>query len=675
LRNTSLIQKCELCKKELGFHDRTIRHEKMWYHAECYRSTIQEKTVIENTYSKRGQVVRATIVKPVEKITKATIVKTISKQPSKVVEPEKKSETILRCGHCKKELEFHDRTIRHEKKWYHAECYRSTVQEKPILKQPAKVVELETKAEVVPKTSKKIIQIEAKPEPPKKKIFESTKKSKQVSEIDEEAIPKVKHDPVLILLAATIFIFLFSGAYILLPGFSVAAMLLGGFLVMYQLLDAKRTSTEKYRHAKWHVPAVFPMLLLILPFVLGGILAYEGYTAWESAYRAIILWGLTLIFWSTLLMVPLAVYSKNIESQVPTTPNTPIVSIIIPAYNEEKVIGNTIESTLEIVYPNKDIIVVDDGSKDNTLQIAKRYENEGVKVLHKENGGKATALNYALTFAKGEIIAVLDADTLASRNSITEIVKIFENDKDIAAVAGNIKVRNKVNWITWCQALEYVAGIQIARRAFDLFGAITIVPGALGSFRKSVLMESGAYDKETIVEDFDTTIKILKSGMIVRGTTKSVAYTEAPNTVMDFYKQRKRWYRGNLQVITKHRNALTNPRFGFLQKLAFPYMLIAMIVLPITGFIVLGSAILAIIEGDYVFVLVSFGFFIVLQYLMTALGVRIDGDDPKLILFSIFFNFGYKQLLDYILLRQAIAQLFKRKASWTSAKRIGLDEK
>ena len=675
MKNTSLIQKCELCKKELGFHDQTIRHEKMWYHAECYRSTILEKTVIENTYSKREQVVRATIVKPIEKITKATIVKTISKQSSKVVEPEKKSETIPRCGHCKKELEFHDRTIRHEKMWYHAECYRSTVQEKPILKQPAKVVESETKAEVVPKTFKKIIQIEAKPEPPKKKIFESTKKSKQVSEIDEEAIPKVKHDPVLILLAATIFIFLFSAAYILLAGFSVAAMLLGGFLVMYQLLDAKRTSTEKYRHAKWHAPAVFPMFLLILPFVLGGILAYEGFTAWDSAYRAIILWGLTLIFWCTMLMIPLAVYSKNIESQVPTTPNTPMVSIIIPAYNEEKVIGNTIESTLEIAYPNKDIIVVDDGSKDNTLQIAKRYENEGVKVLHKENGGKATALNYALTFAKGEIIAVLDADTLASRNSLTEIVKIFENDKDIAAVAGNIKVRNKVNWITWCQALEYVAGIQIARRAFDLFGAITIVPGALGSFRKSVLMESGAYDKETIVEDFDTTIKILKSGMIVRGTTKSVAYTEAPESLADFYKQRKRWYRGNLQVVTKHRDALTNPRFGFLQRLAFPYMLIAMIVLPVTGFVVLGSSILAMIEGDYVFVLVSYGFFIVLQYLITALAVRIDGDDPKLILYSIFFNFGYKQLLDYILLRQAIAQLFKRKASWTSVKRIGLNEK
>jgi len=132
LKNTNLIQKCELCKKELGFNDRTIRHEKKWYHAECYRPTIQEKTVIENTYSKMDPVIRATIIKSVEKITKGTVVKTISKQSSKVVEAEKKSETISRCGHCKKELEFHDRTIRHEKKWYHAECYRSTVQEQVV---------------------------------------------------------------------------------------------------------------------------------------------------------------------------------------------------------------------------------------------------------------------------------------------------------------------------------------------------------------------------------------------------------------------------------------------------------------------------------------------------------------------------------------------------------------
>jgi len=652
LKNTSLIQKCELCKKELGFHDRAIRHEKMWYHAECYRSTIREKTVIENTYSKKEPVARATIVKPVEKITKATVVKTISKQPSKVAEPEKKSETIPRCGHCKKELEFHDRTIRHEKNWYHAECYKSTVQEQLVKDTIVKQTPIK-KLEVTKEKTKEIQKNE----------------TKQVSDL-KVARPKVKHDPVLFLLAGVLFVFIVWAPFTLVAGFSSGAMILGGFLVMYQLLDARRWSKSDFRSRK-HMPGIFSLLILILPFAFGAILGYEGYTLWDSVYRAVILWGFTITFWSVMLMVPLALYSKHREEQIPPTLEHKFISIIIPAYNEEKVIAKTIESTMEIDYPQKEIIVVDDGSKDNTLRIAKTFEQDKVKVLHKENGGKASALNYGLTFARGEIITVLDADTIAGKSSLKEIAKIFADDENIAAVAGNVKVRNKVNWLTWCQALEYVAGLQIARRAFDVFGAITIVPGALGSFKKSVLREAGGYDKETVVEDFDATIKILKSGMVVKGTTKSVAYTEAPKSLIDFYRQRKRWYRGNLQVLFKHRDALVNPRFGFLQKLAFPYMALSMIVLPITGFFILGAAILALIQGDVMFVLGSFGFFIILQYLMAALAVRIDGDDPKLILFSIFFILGFKQILDFLLLRQLLEQLFGKKARWTSAKRTG----
>ena len=567
---------------------------------------------------------------------------------------------LVKCSTCNKEIKMDEKSTRQKNLWYHETCYKIIPEKKP--KKEKRKIEKVQKSIILENIDSKTILQKEKPAI-KKTIVEPHRQSL-----------KIKHDPVLIILALTIFIFLFSASYLLIGSLSLAAMFLGGTLVMYQLLDAKKWGTKKFRTGR-KIPAIFPMFLLFLPFGLAGMLAYEGYTAWESGYRAVILWGLTLVFWSTLLMIPLSVYSKNKEDNLPTTPHTPLVSIIIPAYNEEKVIANTIESTLEINYPNKDIIVVDDGSKDNTLQIAKRYQDKGVKVLHKTNGGKASALNLALTFAKGELIAVLDADTLAGRNSLKEIVKVFENEEDIAAVAGNIKVRNKKNWITWCQALEYVAGIQIARRAFDLFGAITIVPGALGCFRKSVLVDTGGYDKETLVEDFDTTIKILKSGMIVRGTTKSVAYTEAPDTLRDFYNQRIRWYRGNLQVVAKHRDALKNPRFGFLQKLAFPYMLIAMIILPITGFAVLVSAILALIEGDTLFVITSFGFFIALQYLINAMAVRIDGDDPKLILFSVFFNFGYKQLLDFLLLRTAVYQLFKRKQKWTSAKRIGLNEK
>ena len=561
---------------------------------------------------------------------------------------------LVKCTICNKEIKMDEKSTRHRNFWYHKICDNATLKNN---------YEQET-------SQKNIIS-----ENINSKTITNKERSKLKKPILEHRQSlKVKHDPVIILLAVVLFAFLFSASYLLIGEFSLVAMILGGSLVLYQLLDAKKWGTKKFRTGR-KIPAVFPMFLIFLPFGLSGILAYEGYTAWESGYRAIIVWGLTLVFWSTLLMIPLAVYSKNKEDNLPTTPHTPLVTIVISAYNEEKVIASTIESTLEINYPHKDIIVIDDGSQDNTLQIAKRYQEKGVKVLHKTNGGKASALNLALTFAKGELIAVLDADTLAGRNSLKEIVKVFENEKDIAAVAGNIKVRNKNNWITRCQALEYVSGIQIARRAFDLFGAITIVPGALGCFRKSVLVDTGGYDKETIVEDFDTTIKILKSGGIVRGTAKSVAYTEAPNTIRDFYKQRIRWYRGNLQVITKHRDALKNPRFGFLQKLAFPYMLIAMIVLPITGFGVLAAAILALIEGDTLFVLTSFGFFIALQYIINAMAVRIDGDDPKLILYSVFFNFGYKQLLDFILIRTALAQLFKRDAKWTSTKRIGLNEK
>jgi len=133
-------------------------------------------------------------------------------------------------------------------------------------------------------------------------------------------------------------------------------------------------------------------------------------------------------------MVPLALYSKHKEDQIPPTLVYKLISIIIPAYNEEKVIARTIESTMEIDYPHKEIIVVDDGSKDNTLLIAKRYQSDMVKVLHKENGGKASALNYGLTFARGEYIAVLDADTIAGKNSLKEVAKIFADNENIAAV-------------------------------------------------------------------------------------------------------------------------------------------------------------------------------------------------------------------------------------------------
>ena len=507
-----------------------------------------------------------------------------------------------------------------------------------------------------------------------KREFQNNKNTinNQISKTTKSSL-NVNHDPIVILIALGIIVFIFVTPFYFISGFSAGAMIIGGSLVLYQILDARRWSGVDFRTRK-HAPGIFSILLLVLPFALGGILAFEGYTLWESIYRSIILWEFTITFWSIMLMVPLALYSKNKEDPMKPAQRFPLVRILIPAYNEEKVIAKTIESVLEIDYPKKEIIIIDDGSTDKTLLIAKKFQRDNVKILHKENSGKATALNYGINFAKGEILTILDADTIAGKNSLKEIVKVFESSSDIGGVAGNVKVRNKTNWLTWCQALEYVSGLQIARRAFDMFGAITIVPGAMGAFKANILKDAGGYDKDTIVEDFDATIKVLKSGKIIKGTTKSLAYTEAPEKIVQFVKQRNRWYRGNLQVVFKHKDAITNPRFGFLQKIALPYMILSMMVLPISGFFMLGALILSIIEGDIFFVLSSMSFFIILQYMLVSLAVRIKREDPKLILYSIFLMFGFKQIQDALLIRQLFEQLLRRKAKWTSVTRKGFNE-
>ncbi len=480
---------------------------------------------------------------------------------------------------------------------------------------------------------------------------------------------KIRTDPVQVIITAAIFIFLSGTIYFILGPISVVAMGLGGGLAVYHMFNSHHKMFSQNKEGR-KGPSIFLLILIISPFVMGGLVAYEGTSLLEAPTRVILLSAMTISFWTTMLFVPMSVLSKHRETLQPDLKNYPKVSVIVPAFNEEKVIKKTLESMIETQYPRKEIIFVDDGSTDGTLEIANEFKNK-IKVLHKDNGGKASALNYGLVYAKGEIIVIVDADTIIGRNSIKEIVKGFEVDKHVAAVAGNIKVRNRVNWITKCQALEYLTGIQVIRRAFDTFGSITVVPGALGAFKKSCVSGTGSYGKETIVEDFDQTIKLLKAGLITQGSVKAVAYTEAPSTFSDFRKQRKRWYRGNIQVLKRHSDALTNPRFGYLQKLALPYLFLGMIITPIIGFTALANVVLGVLAGDGWWVLEAAGIFTVVHFLMCALAIRIDNEDPKLLLYAGFLLFGFKQIVDFLLLKAIFEQLTGKKATWTSAKRIG----
>ncbi|MCX6008621.1 MAG: glycosyltransferase [Chloroflexi bacterium] len=455
------------------------------------------------------------------------------------------------------------------------------------------------------------------------------------------------------------------------------------------------------RRVPWLYMMPLYFIFLFMPLLFAIVLLLQGKF---SVLIIIVMVSLAFSFFYGFLNIPLAVYHKYQEDKLTQKPlnRYPSLSIIVPAYNEEKCIAGTIETLLETYYPDKEIIVVDDGSTDNTYGIASSYASRGVKVIHRPNGGKAAALNHGLQFAKGEIFVCVDADSMVGRTALVELVRRFE-DPTVVAVAGNVKVLNRNKLLALCQALEYVFDINISRRGLDIFGAVIVVPGCLGAFRTKAIRSSGGWDVETIVEDFDTTIKIFKGGAfdvsnplapidlqepdfqaaakgmkvgkVVQASSAAVVYTEAPEKLGDLWKQRLRWYRGNLQTILKHRDAFRNPRFGALYTLGFPYVLISMIFIPISMVAVLITGILAILAGDIVPILLIFGVFTLLQFVVSLLAIQLDDEDLKLSLYSIFFVIGYKHFLDIIKIKAAFDVLTKRKMGWDKLQRIGLYQK
>jgi cellulose synthase/poly-beta-1,6-N-acetylglucosamine synthase-like glycosyltransferase len=261
----------------------------------------------------------------------------------------------------------------------------------------------------------------------------------------------------------------------------------------------------------------------------------------------------------------------------------PRVAVLVPAFNEEKVIVRTIRSVMMSNYKNIRVIVIDDGSKDNTYQTAiDAYPAEiasgRLTVLTKPNGGKADALNFALDQTGEEIYIGIDADGVIAHDAITNLVGHFANPK-IGAVAGNAKVGNRVNlWTRW-QALEYITSQNFERRALDLFDVVMVVPGAIGAWRTSAVKDGGGYHTNTVAEDADLTMNLLEQGYEVIYEDCALAFTEAPVNMNGLMRQRFRWSFGILQAIFKHRGAIHNRRaMGFF---ALPNTLIFQILLPL----------------------------------------------------------------------------------------------
>jgi cellulose synthase/poly-beta-1,6-N-acetylglucosamine synthase-like glycosyltransferase len=263
----------------------------------------------------------------------------------------------------------------------------------------------------------------------------------------------------------------------------------------------------------------------------------------------------------------------------------PRVAVLIPAYNEEKVIVRTIRSVMMSNYKNIRIIVIDDGSNDNTYEAAidaypADIASGRLTVLTKPNGGKADALNYGLERTDEEVYVGIDADGVIAHDAIANLVCHFANPK-IGAVAGNAKVGNRVNlWTRW-QALEYITSQNFERRALDLFDVVMVVPGAIGAWRTAAVKAGGGYHTNTVAEDADLTMNLLEQGYWVIYEDRALAFTEAPVNMDGLMRQRFRWSFGILQAIFKHRGAISKRRAMGL--FALPNTLIFQILLPLVS--------------------------------------------------------------------------------------------
>ena len=208
------------------------------------------------------------------------------------------------------------------------------------------------------------------------------------------------------------------------------------------------------------------------------------------------------------------------------------------------------------------VIVVNDGSTDNTGALLDTHfgNDPRVRIIHQVNRGKSAALSHAMAEAHTEIVVTIDADTEIEPDAISKLVRHFSDPK-LGAVAGNVKVGNRSRWLTRWQALEYITSQNMEKRAFDLLNCITVVPGALGAWRKEAIEAAGGITADTVAEDADLTIAIRRLGWRIGYDEEAIAWTEAPETAGQLIRQRFRWTFGTLQAFWKHSDTLFRPKY------------------------------------------------------------------------------------------------------------------
>jgi cellulose synthase/poly-beta-1,6-N-acetylglucosamine synthase-like glycosyltransferase/peptidoglycan/xylan/chitin deacetylase (PgdA/CDA1 family) len=346
------------------------------------------------------------------------------------------------------------------------------------------------------------------------------------------------------------------------------------------------------------------------------------------------------------------------------------VTVIVPAYNEAAGIEATVRSVLASHHP-VEVIVVDDGSTDRTAAIVAALRLPRLRLIRQANAGKAAALNTGLAAARTELVVLVDGDTVLEPNTVGTLAAHFA-DPTVGAVSGNAKVGNRRGLLGRWQHIEYVIGFNLDRRMYDMLACMPTVPGAVGAFRRSAVLAVRGVGEDTLAEDTDLTMALERAGWRVTYEERAVAWTEAPASLGQLWKQRYRWCYGTLQAVWKHRRAVVERgAAGRLGRRGLPYLMLFQIVLPVLAPIVDVAVVVSLFTGEFGRTALIWLGFLVLQVIPGVLAFRLDRERLTPLLTLPLQQFVYRQLMYLVVIQSVFTALSGVRLPWHKLDRQG----
>ena len=348
------------------------------------------------------------------------------------------------------------------------------------------------------------------------------------------------------------------------------------------------------------------------------------------------------------------------------------VSIIVPAYNEAAGIAATVRSLYATRYPGElEIIVVDDGSADGTAAIARGLALPGVRVVSQPNAGKPAALNTGIALARHPVVVLVDGDTVFEESTVRRLVAPFA-DPAVGGVSGNTKVGNRRGILGRWQHIEYVIGFNLDRRMFDVLGCMPTVPGAIGAFRRQVVALAGGVSQDTLAEDTDLTMAVCRAGYRVAYVEDAYAWTEAPGSLRQLWRQRYRWCYGTLQAMWKHKRAVAergaSGRFG---RRCLTYLTVFQVALPLVAPVMDVFAVYGLLVLSPLRVAAVWAAFTGVQLATAVYAFRLDNERLRPLWVLPLQQVVYRQMLYLVGIHSVVTALLGVRLRWRTVRRAG----